>query len=272
MWLQRAAVEAFRILLPGTVGFTLANLLLIALVNLGEVVPWWGISLLLPLLLTLSGVAASLFSIALKWIVMGRYTPKERPLWSPFVWGSELVTIVCESLGGGLAGTLRGTPFICWYFRLLGSKIGKRVYMDTTDITEHDLVEIGDDVALDEDCTIQTHLFEDRVMKMSYVRIGNRCSIGASALVLYDTHMSSPRLFAEEMVPARERKLAGWRHRGQESRPFRRGRAPSAALLGTERGTGKAPANQQRPWCETAAGIPTDGSPYQAEAGKRYER
>jgi non-ribosomal peptide synthetase-like protein len=190
LWLKRAAVEAVRILLPGTVGFTLGNLLLLALVAMQQWASWWVVALLLPLLLALSGAAAVLFCIALKWAVMGRYTPRERPLWSGFVWGSELVTIVCEALGSEAVNVLRGTPFICWYFRLLGAKIGKRVYMDTTDLTEFDLVEIGDDVALDDDCIIQTHLFEDRVMKMSRVRIGNRCSVGAGALILYDTHMA----------------------------------------------------------------------------------
>jgi len=42
---------------------------------------------------------------------------------------------------------------------------------------------------LNMEATIQTHLFEDRVMKMSRVNIGARCSVGACAVVLYDTAM-----------------------------------------------------------------------------------
>jgi non-ribosomal peptide synthetase-like protein len=111
-------------------------------------------------------------------------------LWSAFVWGSELVTVVCESLGHDLAVPLLGTPFVGWYFRLLGAKIGQRVYIDTLDMTEFDLVTIGDDACLNEGCTIQTHLFEDRVMKLGRIEIGNGCSVGAGALVLYETHMA----------------------------------------------------------------------------------
>jgi non-ribosomal peptide synthetase-like protein len=59
--------------------------------------------------------------------------------------------------------------------------------MLTTDFTEFDLVRIGDDVSLNEDCTIQTHLFEDRVMKMSAVDIGSRVSIGSNTVILYGT-------------------------------------------------------------------------------------
>jgi acetyltransferase-like isoleucine patch superfamily enzyme len=50
-------------------------------------------------------------------------------------------------------------------------------------------VTIGDDAALNRDCTIQTHLFEDRVMKMSTIDVGAGCSVGAVSLVLYDTAM-----------------------------------------------------------------------------------
>src|SRR5262249_38036409 len=88
-----------------------------------------------------------------------------------------------------LLGGLRGTPFLPWCFRLLGAKIGRRVLMETTNLTEYDLVEIGDDVSLDNDCDLQTHLFEDRVMKMSRVKLGDCCSVGPMALVLYDAEM-----------------------------------------------------------------------------------
>ena len=34
---------------------------------------------------------------------------------------------------------------------------------------------------------MQTHLFEDRVMKVGKVVIGNRCAVGMKATVLYNT-------------------------------------------------------------------------------------
>jgi non-ribosomal peptide synthetase-like protein len=78
---------------------------------------------------------------------------------------------------------------VCWYFRLLGARIGRRVYMETTDFSEFDLATIGDEAILNADCTVQTHLFEDRVMKMSIIEIGKQCKVGAGSLVLYDTRM-----------------------------------------------------------------------------------
>lgn len=76
-----------------------------------------------------------------------------------------------------------------FFMRLLGAKIGKRVFFDATYFTEFDLIDIGNDVALNRNCTIQTHLFEDRVMKMDKLQIHDDCCVGITAVVLYDTVM-----------------------------------------------------------------------------------
>ena len=128
--------------------------------------------------------------VVAKWIFMGRYRPFERPLWSNFIWRLEFVNALYEFLATPLAlEALQGTPFLPWYFRLLGARIGRRVYTHTTGLLEWDLVEIGDGVALNDDCVLQTHLFEDRVLKASRLRIGAGCSVGAVSVVLYDTEM-----------------------------------------------------------------------------------
>ncbi len=140
-----------------------------------------------PFLYMLFCLAAGAFVVALKWLVVGRYKATVAPLWSMFVWKTELVTSTYENLvAPSLLEPLRGTPFISMYLRLLGAKIGKRVFMDTTDMTEYDLVTIGDDAALNEQCGLQTHLFEDRIMKVSGLTIGERATIGSISIVLYD--------------------------------------------------------------------------------------
>ena len=68
--------------------------------------------------------------------------------------------------------SLRGTPLLPWALRLLGARIGRGVYLDTTDLTEFDCVRIGDEAELNAWCGPQTHLFEDRVMKIGCVEIG----------------------------------------------------------------------------------------------------
>ena len=125
-----------------------------------------------------------------KWTVMGRYRPFVHPLWSGFIWRLEFVNALYEFLATLLAlDALRGTPLLPWYLRLLGARIGRQVYIHTTGFLEWDLVEIGDRVALNDDCVLQTHLFEDRVLKASRLEIGADCTVGACSVVLYNSKM-----------------------------------------------------------------------------------
>ncbi|WP_069108566.1 Pls/PosA family non-ribosomal peptide synthetase [Fortiea contorta] len=188
--LQRMGFEAVRVLLPLTCTLILSSLLIDEMLSLDVYYDEWALLLFLPFLYLGFGLVAVLITVVCKWLIVGRYQPTEHPLWSRFVFQSELITCLHETLAVSfLVDILRGTPFINSYLRLMGCKIGKRVYTDTTDMTEFDTIDVGDDVALNSNCGLQTHLFEDRVMKISTVKIGNRCSVGSAAIVLYDTVM-----------------------------------------------------------------------------------
>jgi non-ribosomal peptide synthetase-like protein len=189
---QRAAIEFLRVISPATGFIVLLSLMFSLLLLLHDSYSLAQTLLFFPPLYVGCGFVAVLVTVAAKWLLVGRYRPGEKPLWSTFVWRNELLNALHEHLAEPfLVGALTGTPFICWYFRLLGTRIGRRVYMETTDFSEFDLAEIGDEAALNSDCTIQTHLFEDRVMKMSGIRVGAHCHVGAGSLVLYDTCMEA---------------------------------------------------------------------------------
>ena len=187
---QRLAVEFFRVTMPLTCSVALTSLLLAAVGALAQRVSLPALCAVFPLLEAAWGLAAAGIVIALKWTMMGRYQPGEKPLWSVFVWRTELMAAMHEYLANlFLIELLTGTPFVCTFFRLLGAKIGRRVYLGSTEITEYDLVEIGDDACINESATLQTHLFEDRVMKMGRVEVGEGASVGCLSLVLYDTRL-----------------------------------------------------------------------------------
>ena len=173
--MQRAIIEFIRVIAPSTCFIILISLLFSALLVLHDYFSLFQTLLFFPFLYLGCGLAAALFTIAAKWLLVGRYRPGEKPLWSTFVWRNELLNALHEHLAEPfLVGALTGTPFLPWYFRLLGARIGRRVYLETTDFSEFDLATVGDEAALNADCTIQTHLFEDRVMKMSTIEIGPR--------------------------------------------------------------------------------------------------
>jgi len=188
-WLSRLAIETLRIVLPS--GYLMAGLTLLSTACFeidDRFGLFWAIVTFPLFYLALVALPALFIVAALKWILIGRYREGTHPMWTYFVWISEAITAVYEMLLIPLLFEfLRGTPFMAWPLRLLGVKIGRRTLIDTTDITEFDLVTIGDGAILGYQAGLQTHLFEDRVMKLGSVTIGPGANIGARSILLYDT-------------------------------------------------------------------------------------
>lgn len=213
----RGFVEGLRIVLPLALVIATGYLIVVLVMPLATD-DGWGVLVAGALALAgcLYGMAMFLFVVALKWILVGRYRPRAAPMWTPFVWISEAVTNLYESLAvPNFLDLLRGTPMLPWALRLLGARIGKGVYLNTTDFTEFDCVSIGDEAELNAWCGPQTHLFEDRVMKIGLVEIGRRVSVGARSTILYDTKVGDHvRLGALTLVAKGERLPAATRWQG----------------------------------------------------------
>lgn len=183
----RGTIEALRIVLPPSFIIAAGYVIIYKSIGYAEEGQW--ISCISAL--TLSGLAyglcAFIFVLILKWGLIGRYNPRKAPMWTLFVWVSEAITVAYESLAvPALLDLLRGTPMLPWALRLLGVKIGKGAWINTTDMTEFDCVEIGDFAELNAHSGPQTHLFEDRIMRIGKVMIGANSTIGARTTVLYD--------------------------------------------------------------------------------------
>lgn len=190
----RAAIELIRIVLPEAVIICCSALFITYCHDLVVDRSFTEVLGQLPKLpfyyLYYMGLPAFLITVLLKWCVVGRYKTEQSPMWTHKVWRSEAITTTYEALSVPfLLDFLRGTPYLPMALRLLGVKIGKRVWLNTTDITEYDMVSIGTDSALNEDCGPQTHLFEDRVMKVGRIEIGERCSVGVRTIILYDSEI-----------------------------------------------------------------------------------
>ena len=137
-----------------------------------------------------TSIALATAVLLVKWLLMGVYRPGNRGLWSWWALRTEaMTTLYWGTAGAILLNALRGTPMLPWVMRLFGVKIGQGVYLDSTDITEFDCVSIGDHAAINATANLQTHLFEDRVMKVGRIEIGRGCVLGALTTVLYDTRV-----------------------------------------------------------------------------------
>ncbi len=190
--LGRGLFEGLRIVLPLALIIASGYLIVVLVMPLAEDNGWgWRVALALAGAGCLYGLASFLLVVALKWLCLGRYQPRAAPMWTPFVWTSEAITNLYESLAiPNFLDLLRGTPMLPWALRLLGARIGKKVWLNTTDLTEFDCVSIGDGAELNAWSGPQTHLFEDRVMKIGRVDIGARVTVGARSTILYDTHVA----------------------------------------------------------------------------------
>lgn len=188
MRIGRAIFETFHTALPTalfiTLGYITADIIEAPLTD-GRLLTAFGIFLAAGVVIALILVVVA---AAFKWLMMGVYRPIMRPMWSWWAMRTEAVAV----LYGGLVGKtslefLRGTPFLPWLLRLWGTKIGKGVMMDWTDITEFDCVTIGDYAVINSHSAPQTHLYEDRVMKVGRIEIGKGVTVGTGVYILYDT-------------------------------------------------------------------------------------
>jgi non-ribosomal peptide synthetase-like protein len=188
--LGRALVEAFRIVAPHAVVIAVGYTVVLDLMPVAGAGRWGAVVRDLALVGLAYGVGNYLVVVLLKWLLLGRYRKRAAPMWTPFVWLSEGVTNLYEGIAvPNFMRYLRGTPWLPLAFRLLGCRIGRGVYMDTTDITEFDCVHIGDHSELGALSCPQTHLFEDRVMKIDRVDIGSHVYVGPRSAVLYSARV-----------------------------------------------------------------------------------
>ncbi|MGY1806359.1 Pls/PosA family non-ribosomal peptide synthetase [Blastococcus sp. SYSU D00669] len=235
----RYVIEFFRIVLPSSI---LGVATFATLYGLSTVAVSWGLLptvLLAPLVALASSVAVVLFVAAVKWLVIGRYKPRVRPLWSGFVRRTEFVTGIYEAAAvPALLAFLTGTPILGATLRLFGTRVGQRTLIDTTYVTEFDLVDIGDDVSVGTNASLQTHLFEDRVMKMDRVTLRDRASVGAKAVVLYGSVVEEDAsLVAMSLAMKGEVLPAGTTWCGIPAQKVSRPPTPPAAPVGRGRST-----------------------------------
>lgn len=163
-------------------------------------------------------------SVFFKWVLIGRYTSAEWPLWSADVWRSEFVTSVYETLVKPLfLQSIEGTPFLGWVLMLMGVQVGSKCTLLSSDITEFDMVSLGDECVVNRHAGPQTHLFEDRVMKIGRVDLERRSCLRAYSICLPNSRVAAGgQLGSLSLVMKGETVSAGEAWEGAPIAPRRR--------------------------------------------------
>lgn len=76
---------------------------------------------------------------------------------------------------------LRGNNWIKIYLRVAGAKIGKETFINTKEIYDAYLLEIGDEVLIGGEVFLNCHLFEHGHLNLDKITIGDNSTIGAKA-------------------------------------------------------------------------------------------
>ncbi|HIW95795.1 MAG TPA: amino acid adenylation domain-containing protein [Candidatus Corynebacterium gallistercoris] len=143
------------------------------------------------LILVAAGLVAAVLTVAVKWLCVGRIAAGDHVLWSKFVWLNELQDQFVETVAGPwfLSHTL-GTGSLNVFLRCLGAKVGRGAWLDSYWLPEADLVRVGAGASVGPGCVLQTHLFQDRVMSLGEVVVGDGATIGPHSVVLPSAHVS----------------------------------------------------------------------------------
>ena len=201
---QRAFVESLRVV-PLILSIVLAEFTFLVTLRVSDILGLLAVPVV-AMVLYLAALVAGAIAIAAKWVLVGRVSPGSHSLWTPFVWRNELAWCFIESLAlPWIEPTLLATPLFASFYRALGARIGRGVWLETRYLDEPDLVDIGDGAVVSRFSDLQTHLFHDRVLSLGPITIGDHAIVGSRTFVLPDAHVGEGTVVhAGSLVPRHE--------------------------------------------------------------------
>ncbi|MGW7528465.1 Pls/PosA family non-ribosomal peptide synthetase [Streptomyces sp. NPDC054783] len=120
--------------------------------------------------------------------------PRLCSIYDPYFWWHERLWKVPDHF----LNVFNGTPFKSLVWRLLGVRIGSRVFDDGCYLTERTLATIGDDCTLNAGSKIQCHSQEDGTFKSDGTTLGAGCTLGVGAHVHYGVTMGDGSVLAPD--------------------------------------------------------------------------
>ena len=107
--------------------------------------------------------------------------PLDRFEWPLLDWGRYLISIHIARLFAG--GVFRSTPIWLQYMRWNGARIGHGVWVNSLNLMDHNLLELGDGVVIGSDARVSGHTVERGRLETAFVRIGAGSTIGIGCIV-----------------------------------------------------------------------------------------
>jgi non-ribosomal peptide synthetase-like protein len=158
-----------------------------------------------------------------------RLTPTMASIYDAYFWRHERHWKLSDS---PIVPLFAGTPLKPLISRLIGMKVGRRVYDGGCSVTDRSLTEVGDYANLNEGSVLQAHSLEEGVFKSDYVRVGKGCTLGCGAFIHYGVTMGDRAVVdADSFVMKGEILDPHSRWRGNPARLVRAGAPASGSVV-----------------------------------------
>lgn len=172
---------------------------LIMLINLAAIVFFYDVlaHAVMAVLFALSAVVAAVYYALVErgCEALGPPPPGICSIYDPGFWWVERLWKLHP---GQFLSIFNGTPFKSLLWRLIGVRIGRRVFDDGTHISEPLLTTVGDECVLNRLSKIQCDSQEDGTYKSGYTTLGAGCTLGVGAFVHYGVTMGAGSLLAAD--------------------------------------------------------------------------
>ncbi len=160
--------------------------------------------------------------VALKWCLLGRVRPGIHAFWSCWCSRWDFLYVAWGFYASRALAVLEGTLLLSWYLRAMGVKIGRGVILGGgfSQVVDPDMLQFDDGATVS--CQFQAHTFEDRVLKIDHVRIGQRATVGSAAVLLYGSDIGAGAYVApHSVVMKHESLLPGRSYSGCPTQPVK---------------------------------------------------
>ena len=122
----------------------------------------------------------------------------------------DFLSVASEFIATRPMASFEGTLLLNVYLRLMGVKIGKRVLLADgySHFVDHDMIEIGDYATVG--AMYQAHTFEDRMLKIGHIKLGNYSTLGNNTVPLYLSDVGEHTFVAPASVIMKGEVLPSW--------------------------------------------------------------
>lgn len=76
------------------------------------------------------------------------------------------------------------TPFASLFYRMMGAKLGKNVQINSKNVADISLLEIGNNSVIGGNATVIGHIFERKGLKLKKVKIGSNVVVGLNSVIM----------------------------------------------------------------------------------------